>query len=172
MVADVPARPSVRSGDKRDGGLSIADVVLCHLGKMQIQRGRSYDGAVALLVCWAVAASCVLMFAVAGQLQRVRGTAGHSKVEVAAFAFAGLAVSGSAAVCLLRGRVAGLVLGVALAVFGLVTSTLMGNNPFGVAFNALLLALLVVVAKSSASLRPKPSSGGPASSWMGRPRGG
>ncbi len=158
--------------DKRDGGLSAADVVLCHLGGMQIQRGRSYDGAVALLVVSAVAESCVLVFAVAGQLQRVRGTAGHSRVEVAAFALAGLAISGSAAVCLLRGRAAGLVLGLALAVFGLVTSTLMGNNPFGVAFNALLLALLVVVARNSASLRPKPSPGGSASGWVGPPTGG
>jgi len=139
---------------------------------MQIQQGRSYDGAVALLVFSAVGWICVLVFVAAGQLQRVHGTAGHSRAEVVAFAFAGLAVSGSAAVCLLRGRAVGLVLGLPLAVVGLVTSTRMGNNPFGVAFNALLLALLVVVARDSASLRSKPSPGGSASSSVGPPAEG
>jgi len=152
--------------------LSPADGVLCHLGQVQIQQGRSYDGAVALLVFSAVGWICVLAFVAAGQLQRVHGTAGHSRAEIVAFAFAGLAVSGSAAVCLLRGLAAGLVLGLGLAVVGLVTSTLMGNNPFGVAFNALLLALLVAVARNSASLRAKPPPGESRRSPAGPPAGG
>jgi len=130
---------------------------------VQIQQSRSYEGAVALLGFTAMGWIGVLVLVAAGQSQRVHGTAGHSKAQVTALALAGLAISGSATVCLLRRRVAGLVLGLGLAVLGLVTSTLMGNNPFGLVFNVLLLALLVAVARTSGSLsgaKPPPSDPG------------
>jgi len=149
--------------------LRAVDGVLCHLGSgVQIQQSRYYDGAVALLSITAIGWIGVLVLLAAGQLQRVHGSAGHSKTQVAACALAGLAVSGSATVCLLRRRAAGLVLGLGLAVLGLVTSTRMGNNPFGLVFNVLLLALLVSVARTSASLSgAKPPPGGPRSSPTG-----